>query len=602
MFQDFTVTARPEQGPPRLAALRKTMSEQGLDAFLVPRADAYQGEYVSDRDARLQWLTGFTGSAGICVVTAERAAVFADGRYTLQARAQCADDFEIVDFPAERPGPWLADILPESSVVGLDPWLHTRAEVEALERALAPRNIALRPVDNPVDAIWDDQPGPPLGAVSAYPDDLAGATRAEKCARIAKDLRDAGQDWAVLSLPDSIAWLLNIRGSDIPRIPVAHGFALVEAAGGAVRLFMAHEKLRDVEMDGVDVLPPDGLVAALAALDGVVRVDRDSAPHAVGLALENAGSRVDWAPDPCMLPKACKSAAEIAATTEAHLRDGAAMCAFLAWLDGRLDGVTQGEILTEIDVATALEGFRRATNALRDISFDTIAGTGPNGAITHYRVNTESNRAVATGDLLLVDSGGQYVDGTTDITRTVAVGPPDAEQVAAFTRVLKGMIAVSRARWPQGLAGRDLDALARAPLWMAGQDYGHGTGHGVGVYLSVHEGPQRLSRMSEEPLRPGMILSNEPGYYRAGAWGIRIENLVVVRPAPPIDGGDPGRDMLDFETLTWVPIDRRLIDADALSPGERAWIDDYHAGVYERLAQRVEPGVADWLRTATAPL
>ena len=602
MFQSFDSTSRPETGPSRLAALRARMVEVELDAVLVPRADAHQGEHVAPCDARLEWLTGFTGSAGFAVVTRDEAGLFVDGRYRLQARAQVADVFTPVAWPATKPGDWLSERLKDGATVAFDPWLHTQKEVEALARVLEPRGIALRPVENPVDAIWTDRPARPAGPVTPYPDDLAGATRDEKRARIAADLRAAGHAWAVLTLPDSLCWLLNIRGSDIPRVPVAQGFAIVEAATGDVRLFMERDKIGDLPMEGVEVLPPDGLVAALDNLSGLVRVDPDTAPWIVGDTLIDAGIAVAWERDPCIMPKARKTEAEIAATRLAHLRDAAAVCAFLCWLDARIDAALAGETLTEIDVVRALEGFRAETGQLRDISFDTIAGTGPHGAIVHYRVTEATNRAVRDGDLLLVDSGGQYEDGTTDITRTIPVGTPSDEQIDCFTRVLKGMIEMSRARWPKGLAGRDLDALARAPLWRFGQDYDHGTGHGVGVYLSVHEGPQRLSRTSEVPLETGMILSNEPGYYREGAFGIRIENLVAVERAHPLDTADPGREMLGLETLTWVPIDRRLIDVAALSPGERAWIDAYHSGVQQRMTGRVRHEVAEWLGRATAPL
>ncbi|WOI55310.1 aminopeptidase P family protein [Palleronia sp. LCG004] len=602
MYQDFKVSSRPEQGPPRLGELRARMAETGIDAFLVPRADAHQGEYVADRDARLAWLTGFSGSAGMAVVTRDETALFVDGRYTIQARGQVADEIAVHEIPGRKPADWLVERLSAGAVLGFDAWLHTRAEIDRLEAALAGRDVALRAIDNPVDAIWTDQPGPPMGRITAFPDEIAGKTRAGKCAEIAKDLRDAGHAWAVLTLPDSICWLLNVRGSDIPRIPIAQGFALVEAATGEVRLFVHSDKIDADLLPGVEILPPESLNAALATLGGPVRLDRDTAPVILGRTLEEAGIEVAWATDPCILPKARKTDAEIEASRQAHLRDGAAMCEFLYWLDGRLADVLVGERLTEIDVVRALERFRRETGELRDISFDTIAGTGPNGAITHYRVSEESDRAVSPGDLLLVDSGGQYLDGTTDITRTMAVGDPDPEQVAAFTRVLQGMIAISHARWPKGLAGRDLDALARAPLWMAGQDYGHGTGHGVGVFLSVHEGPQRLSRQSEVPFEPGMIVSNEPGYYREGAWGIRTENLVVVVEAEPLPDGDAHREMLAFETLTWVPIDRRLIDIDTLSPAERAWIDAYHSGVANRMAGRLSPEATEWIGRVTAPL
>ncbi|PZX16248.1 Xaa-Pro aminopeptidase [Palleronia aestuarii] len=603
MFQSFDTKGGPAD-PARLASLREELAARGLDAILVPRADAHQGEYVAPHDARLAWLTGFTGSAGFAIVTTAKAAIFVDGRYKLQVRSEVAEEITPVDWPATRAEAWLDDHLDDGARVGFDPWLHTAKEVEALKARLEPRGIEIVPVTpNPVDAIWTDQPAPPMGPVTLYPEELAGRDRAEKCREIAETLREAGEDWAVLTLPDSICWLLNIRGSDIPRNPVAHGFAILEAATGAVRLFMHAEKLAKIRLDGVDLLPPEGLVAALATLSGKVRVDRESAPWIVGDTLASEGIALSWAPDPCLLPKARKTEAELAATRAAHLRDGAAMCAFLRWLDDAAERVVQGgATVMEIDAVRALEEFRRAGGDLLDIAFDTIAGSGPHGAIVHYRVTEATDRALAPGELLLVDSGGQYLDGTTDITRTIAIGVPDEEQIAAFTRVLKGMIAVSRARWPKGLAGRDLDALARAPLWMAGQDYDHGTGHGVGVYLSVHEGPQRLSRTSDIPLEPGMIVSNEPGYYREGAWGIRIENLVAVEPAPDLDSADPARDMLAFETLTWVPIDRRLIDVDALSPGERAWIDAYHAGVERQMTGRLDAETAAWLGRACAPL
>ncbi len=604
MFQSFTAPGRPEQGPPRLALLREAMATAGLDALLVPRADAHQGEYVAPCDARLAWLTGFSGSAGFCIVTAGAAAILVDGRYRMQVLDEVAADFTPLAMPATRPADWLRDVLTSGARVGFDPWLHTPAEVETLRRTLDPAGIALVATDNLIDRIWTDRPGPPMGAVTVYPDDLAGATHAEKRARIAAALGGAGHRAAVLTQPDSIAWLLNIRGADLPRLPVAQGFAVIHD-DARVALFMAAAKLdgvRDHLGTDVAVLPPEGLTAALATLPGPVRVDPATVPVAVVDALEAGGVAVARGADPVALPKAAKSEAEIAATRNAHLRDGAAMCAFLAWLEDRLAQVDHGSRLTETDVVCALERFRRQTDALRDIAFDTIAGAGAHGAIVHYRVTEATDRAIAPGDLLLVDSGGQYIDGTTDITRTVAVGPPTDEQRVAFTRVLQGMIAISRARFPVGVAGCHLDALARAPLWMAGQDYDHGTGHGVGVYLSVHEGPQRLARTSDVPLAPGMILSNEPGYYRDGAWGIRIENLVVVQRAETPPGGDPHREMLAFETLTWVPIDRALIEPAMLSRDETAWLDAYHATVARHMAGRVDTGTAAWLDRATAPL
>jgi Xaa-Pro aminopeptidase len=595
MFQSFEAATHPDQGPPRLRALRREMAAEGLDGFLVPRADAHQGEYVAPRDDRLAWLTGFTGSAGFCAVLQEIAGVFVDGRYRVQVKAQVATDFTPVNWPETKLGPWLLEHLPHGGKVGFDPWLHTAKEIETVEKAVAGGGIHLAPVTNLIDRIWEDQPAPPAGPVMDHPVELAGEASPDKRARIAKIVHDAGQKAAVLTLPDSISWLLNIRGSDIPRNPVVHAFAILHA-DGRVALYINPEKVAHLGPDpGIDVHPPEAFDPALRALEGPVRVDKATAPLAVSRILHEVGVEVAWDDDPCILPKARKNDTELKATGEAHLRDGAAMVEFLAWLDRE---APKGK-LTEIDVVRALEGFRRATNALHDISFDTICGSGPNGAIVHYRVTEGTNRKVAPGELLLVDSGGQYVDGTTDITRTVAVGAATEEQRACFTRVLQGMIAISRARWPRGLAGRDLDALARAALWMAGMDYDHGTGHGVGTFLCVHEGPQRLSRISEVPLEPGMILSNEPGYYREGAFGIRIENLVVVREAEKI--GD-GRDQLAFETLTWVPIDRRLIDAGLLAPGERSWINRYHAEVREKIAPRVSAQAKGWLDAATRPI
>lgn len=594
MFQTFDAPSSPDQGPPRLAALREEIAREGLDGFLVPRADRHQGEYVAPCDARLEWLTGFSGSAGFCVALGDRAGVFVDGRYRVQIKAQVADVFTPVDWPETKLGDWLKQALPEGGKLGFDPWLHTLEEIAAAEKRLEGSGIALVECENLVDRIWADRPPRPVAPVEAYPTEFAGEGDEAKRARIAGMLREAGQKAAVITLPDSLCWLLNIRGADIPRNPVVQAFAILQD-DGRMQLFSDPEKFEALGPDPMIALSHwDGFEGALAALDGPVRVDRGSAPLAVTRVLERAGVEIAHAEDPCVLPKAKKTEAELIATRAAHLRDGAAMCEFLAWLDAE---APKGG-LTEIDVVTALEGYRRATNALREISFDTICGAGPNGAIVHYRVTEETNRAVKAGVLLLVDSGGQYIDGTTDITRTVAIGAPTEEQRACFTRVLKGMISISRARWPVGRAGRDLEALARIALWRVGMDFDHGTGHGVGVYLCVHEGPQRLSRVSEVPLEPGMILSNEPGYYREGAFGIRIENLVVVQDAPDLPGGD-ARPMLDFETLTWVPIDLALVDTDLLDAEERAWLNAYHAEVRARIEGRLSEAARAWLARAT---
>ena len=599
MFQTFDSHASPDQGPPRLAALRAKLAEMGLAGFIVPRADVHQGEYVAARDERLQWLTGFTGSAGFCVVLPDVAGVFIDGRYRTQVKAQVdLAHFTPIPWPEVKPGDWVREKL-ASGRVGFDPWLHTADEVERLERSLEGSGVTLVPInENPVDAIWRDQPAAPFGKAFVHPLDLAGESHAEKRARLAEGLRKAGQKAAVVTLPDSLCWLLNLRGADVPKNPVLHGFVGVHD-DGRVDLFVAPAKLDDAVRahlgPEVAVQVVEGFAEALMNLPGPVRVDKATAPLAVADILRGAGVEVVWGDDPCRLPKACKNPAEIAATREAHLRDGAAMVEFLHWLD---EAAPKGG-LTEISVVQALEGFRRATNALHDISFDTISGAGPNGAIMHYRVTEETNRPVQQNELLLVDSGAQYLDGTTDITRTVAVGDPGEEARECYTRVLQGLIAISRVRFPKGLPGRDIDALARYNLWVAGQDYDHGTGHGVGAFLSVHEGPQRISRVSEVPLEAGMILSNEPGYYREGAFGIRLENLIVVQEAPAL--GD-NRAQMAFETLTFVPFDRRLVLAGELSPAERRWLDAYHAEVLHKLGGRVSGTTLDWLKAACAPI
>jgi Xaa-Pro aminopeptidase len=602
MFQTFTSAARPDQGPPRLAALRTKLSEAGHTGFIVPRADIHQGEYVAPHDERLQWLTGFTGSAGFCIVLPHIAGVFIDGRYRTQVKAQVdLAHFTPVAWPEIKPGAWLHDQLPNGGQVAFDHWLHTRKEIDDITAMLEVTGVTLLPSMNFIDAIWPGQPPPPAGPVTIQPDAFAGEASGEKRTRIAGALAQSRQRAAILTLPDSLAWLLNIRGSDVARNPVVHGLGVLHD-DASLDLFIAPAKLSD-EVRGhlgpqVRLHSPGAFEVVLRNLTGPVRVDKATAPLAVSDILSDAGIAIVWGQDPCLLPKARKNAAEIVGTAEAHLRDGAAMVEFLAWLDAR---APEGG-LTEIELVQRLEGFRRATNALKEISFETIAGSGPNGAIMHYRVTEETNREIAQGEIVVIDSGGQYVDGTTDITRTVAIGTPTDEARACFTRVLQGMIAVSRLRWPVGVAGAHLDSIARYNLWLAGQDYDHGTGHGVGVYLSVHEGPQRLSRVSDVPLEPGMILSNEPGYYREGAFGIRIENLIVVEDAPPLPGGDDHRKMLRFRTLTFVPIDRRLIDPGMLTEPEKDWLEAYHAEVRTVIGPRVSDAARGWLERATAPV
>jgi Xaa-Pro aminopeptidase len=599
MFQSFTATTRPEDGPPRLRALRTAMAAQGLAAVIVPRADAHQGEYVAACDDRLAWLTGFTGSAGFCIATLDQAGLFVDGRYRVQGRLQCADDFSIVHWPETKPGAWLRAALPGGGVVGFDPWLHTKDEIDALEADLKGSAVTLKRIANPIDPLWTDRPAPPMAAAFAHPVALAGTTSADKRAQIARALRDTDQRATVLTQPESICWLLNIRGADLPRVPVVQGFAIVHD-DGRVDLFARDSKFDKLPLgDGVHLRPRNALEAALRTLQGPVRLDRATAPLHLADTLAEAGISIAWMQDPCMQPKARKTVAELDGARAAHLRDGAAMVEFLTWLDTQ---TAQPDFhLMEIDLVRHLESCRAATGALLDLSFDTISGSGPNGAIVHYRVTEESNRRLRMGELMLVDSGGQYRDGTTDVTRTIAIGPVGRLEAECFTRVLQGMIAISRARFPRGVAGGHLDALARYPLWLAGLDYDHGTGHGVGSFLSVHEGPQRLSRISQVPLAEGMILSNEPGYYREGAFGIRLENLVIVQKDTPPIGGE-ARDWLGFETLTLVPIDRRLILSDMLTQGECDWLNAYHARVQADLSKLLTNSARDWLAAACAPI
>ncbi len=596
MFQTFGSETHPDQGPPRLAALRGAMKTAGVDAFLVPRQDAWQGEYVAPADARLAWLTGFTGSAGFAVVLPDQAAVFVDGRYRVQVRDQVADVFKPVDWPETSLADWLRTALPSGGKVRFDPWLHTSGAVKELREKLNGTTIELSPGENLVDQIWTDRPARPDAPFVSYATAYAGETHDAKRARIGDALK---ADSAILTSPDSIAWLLNIRGRDIERNPVPQAFAQVHR-DGTVDLFALAGKadaLADHLGSEVHVHQIGSFLDHIAKGSGPVQVHAATLPYIVQETLEAAGIDIVEGPDPCALPKACKNETELAGSRAAHLRDAAAMVRFLAWLDAT---APHGG-LTEIDVVKRLEGFRRETNALLDVSFETICGAGAHGAIVHYRVTEETNAPVTPGALLLVDSGGQYLDGTTDITRTIAIGTPPKNAITSYTAVLRGMIAVSMARFPKGVAGRDLDALARTPLWQMGRDYDHGTGHGVGAYLSVHEGPQGISRRNMVPLEPGMILSNEPGYYREGEFGIRIENLIATKVAGDITGADD-RPMYDFETLTWVPMDRRLIDVSQLTSTERGWLNAYHAEVLDKVSPLVDGDALDWLQAACTEL
>lgn len=603
------VAAEPSAPVPppaeRLDRLRAELRRRSLDGFVVPRADEHQGEYVPPRAQRLGWLTGFTGSAGLAVVGPVTAALFVDGRYTLQARAEV--DGALYDYRhliEDSLAEWVAGAVPRGGRLGYDPWLHPVGWVEKLRPALEREGIDLVPCDgNPVDAVWPGQPPAPLSPVEPQDIAFAGTGADEKRRMVAEALRRDGIGAAILTQPDSIAWLLNIRGGDVPCSPLPLSFAILDD-GGAVELFIDPRKLpaatrRHLGAE-VRVLPPDALEPALDRLGrGGRRVLADPAAAAARIfdRLHLAGAHVVRQSDPCAMPKACKNPVELDGTRAAHRRDGVAMVRFLRWLEGAAADGT----LTESQAAERLLAFRQQGERFRDLSFETISGAGPNGAIVHYRVTPATDRRLEAGSLYLLDSGAQYQDGTTDVTRTIAVGTPTAAMRRHFTLVLKGHIALSRARFPRGTSGSQLDALARLALWQAGLDYDHGTGHGVGSYLSVHEGPQRIAKAPNAvALAPGMILSNEPGYYRTGEYGIRIENLVAVTEPAPVPGGE--RPMLGFEVLTLVPIDRRLVDADLLNTDEVAWLDSYHSRVCAALAPHLDPDEAAWLLRATTPL
>ena len=604
MFQTFEAPALRGAAAERIKELRRLMTRAHLDAYLVPRADEHQGEYVPACADRLKWLTGFSGSAGLAIIARKTAVVFVDGRYTVQARAEVDPAaLEVSKLPRGRIAEWLGEHLGRGQTLGYDPRLHTVGEIERLAEALKAKGIKLRPVPrNLVDRIWGRaRPAAPASPVTLHPVKLAGRSAQDKIADIQARLKADGHDAVILTLSDSIAWAFNIRGSDIPHIPVALAFAIVPQTGRP-ELFIASDKLDAAVRAHLEAFAklstPAALSDRLKALRKAkkrVRIDPQTAAFWFARAL-GGSRRIARGPDPCLALKAVKTAAEIKGARAAQLRDGIAIARFLAWLDKE---APSGEI-DEIEAVRRLESFRRATNQLREISFDTISGSGPNGAIVHYRVNAATNRKLRPGELYLVDSGAQYLDGTTDITRTVAVGKPTAEMRERFTLVLKGHIAIATARFPEGTRGIDLDPLARRALWQHGLDYDHGTGHGVGSYLSVHEGPQSISKAGMVALQPGMICSNEPGYYKEGSYGIRIENLVLVTEPREVGGGD--RPMMGLETLTLAPIDRRLVVKEMLSADEIAWLDTYHARVLETIGPDLDADARRWLAAATAPI
>jgi Xaa-Pro aminopeptidase len=587
--------------PSRLADLRAELKRRGLDGFVVPRADEHQGEYVPRRSQRLGWLTGFSGSAGLAIVLTDQAAIFVDGRYTLAVRAQVdTGAFVPHQYPEEQPEQWAAENLPKGGKLGFDPWLQTADGYERFARALQRVGASFVPVDsNPVDAVWRDRPPAPLAPVLPHPVEFAGESSEDKRTRIAATIAGKGADVALITAPDSIAWLLNVRGGDVPRTPFALGFALLHA-DGHVDLYMDRRKLPDRTLawlgNAVTLAPPDELGAALDMLGKAGKralVETATVPYWATTRLQAAGVTLVRDADPIALPKACKNAVELEGVRAAHRRDGAAVSRFLGWLAA----ASKSGKLREIEVSDRLQALREQTGKLRDLSFDTISGAGANGAIVHYRASEQTERTLEPGSLYLVDSGGQYRDGTTDVTRTVAVGTPSPEMRDRFTRVLKGHIALAMARFPEGTTGSQLDALARYALWQAGLDYDHGTGHGVGAYLSVHEGPHRISKMPNSiALQPGMIVSNEPGYYKTGAYGIRIENLVAVRKAE-IEGAD--RRYLEFETLTLAPIDLACVEPGLLTEPERSWLNAYHRRVRETIGPTVDEATRAWLAGAT---
>ena len=607
MRQTFDETTDPSFGAKHLPLVRAEMAKQGLDGLLIPHEDEHQNEYLPDANERLAWVTGFTGSAGAGVVFADSAAVFVDGRYTVQVKAQ-TDPALFARVPLNDQNKYLAETIKSGQVIGYDPRLHSPDALDAIRAAVEKAGGTLKAVDgNPIDLAWADRPSQPQAPVVPHPEKYAGESAASKRARIGKAIAEKGGDVAVLTAPSSLAWLFNIRGGDVIRTPLPLGQAIIRADGSAT-IFLDPAKITD-ELPAwlgneVTLANPEALEGALAGLSGQkVLIDPAISSAWYFEQLEKAGASVVRAMDPCAIPRACKNEVEIEGSRRAHIRDGAALTRFLHWVDT----VAQVELPDERAVVEALEGFREATGELKDLSFDTIAGVAANGALPHYKPVGSTIRKMEQGSLLLVDGGGQYLDGTTDVTRTMAIGEGTAQQRRMFTLVLKGHIAMAMIRFPAGASGMQIDAVARQPLWNAGFDFDHGTGHGVGSYLGVHEGPQRIAAWgTSQPLLTGMILSNEPGYYLEGQWGIRIETLQVVKAPSVPEGGE--RAMHSFEQLTLAPLDRKLIDVDLLTPQERAYVDAYHAEVLAKVGPLLADGVQKdeaalaWLKDQTRPL
>ena len=602
-FQNFNVQGGPEYGIQNLPKLREQLIMRGLDGFLVPHEDEYQNEYLPACNDRLMWASGFTGSAGAAVIMTKTAAIFTDGRYTLQVRDQVSSDlFDYISLEESNVAIWLGQNVKTGQQIGYDSRLHSPQALAKIKAAVKKAGGSLIALDsNPIDVAWQDRPAAPKAELTIHPLNLAGESHADKRLRIASKIQDAGADAALITSPASIAWLLNVRGGDVQCTPLPLSTLIIDREG-QVDLFIDFDKITDeirhhlgnqITLHNEQTLKPH-----LESFSGLtIMVDPATTSAWYSETLETAGAQVLAKMDPIAIPKACKNAAEIAGTKTAHIRDGASVTRFLHWLDTE----AQSGDYNEIEAAQKLENFRIKGGDLKDLSFETISGAGSNGAIVHFRVTTATVQKLERGTLYLVDSGGQYQDGTTDITRTVPIGTPTDEMRKHFTLVLKGHIALSRVRFPEGIPGTNLDALARIALWEHGLDYDHGTGHGVGVFLGVHEGPQRIGKWPNTiALRPGMIVSNEPGYYKTGHYGIRIENLQFVTPPAPIKGGE--REMLGFENLTWAPLHKGLIDTTLLSQTEINWVNDYHARVLDLIGPSLEGAVKDWLTKACQPL
>ena len=605
MFQNFTSSSETAQGPARLDALRNEMRKEKVTAFLVPHADEHQNEYLPKRAERLAWLTGFTGSAGFCIAALDKAAVFSDGRYTVQLNEQIdATAFIAENSVTTPPSKWLENNMSAGDIIAYDPWLMTPNQIKTFETAAKKANCKLQAVDNLIDRIWHDQPAKPMGQVALHDIKYAGKSAEDKISEIQKIITEQDCDFTILTDPASLAWLFNIRGNDVIHNPLALGFAIVPSKGKPL-IFIEQEKLDDkikTYLSNIAIqLEPENLVTELQKLSAntTVLCDMDRVSVALVKIIEEANGTITKGRDPVVLPRAIKNEAELDGTRKAHIRDGVAVAKFLCWLDAQKPNAT-----SEIDAAKKLEAIRFENakvmgSELREISFDSISAAGPHAALPHYRVNEDTNRILKDGEIYLVDSGAQHDDGTTDITRTIAIGEPSKEAITDFTLVLKGHIAIDKARFPKGTRGIDLDVLARNALWQYGKDYGHGTGHGVGSYMNVHEGPQGIHRRAMEILQPGMILSNEPGYYVEGSHGIRIENLVIVSELEDIGGNIKTH---TFENITWAPIDKKLIKPALLTQDEIDWLNQYHAKVHAKISPYLEGDELFWLKKATSKL